>query len=863
MHAMKKIWLILSVLFYASVCRAQFQDNFSDGNLTNNPEWIPDNAANWVVVSNQLRSNSAVASSSFYITTPSAKATDAQWEFWVNLQFNTSSANYVDVFLMVDQSNLLSTTLNGYFVRIGGTPDEVSLYKIVNGTSTILINGVDGITNSSNTTLRIKVVRDADNLWTLQRDATGGASYFTEGKVTDNTVSTSQFFGIRVQQSTASFFNRHFFDDIYAGEIIIDNTPPTIQFLGVENPYQVQVGFDESLQAASAQNVANYSASNGLGFPATAQLQPDQKTVLLTFAQEFQSGVTNLLTVTNVTDVAGNVMAETTLPFSFASAASYKDIILTEIFADPTPQVGLPDAEFVELYNRSANPVDLAGWKFTDGSSTATLPTRIILPGQYLILTSNANAPLYNAFGNVLGAANFPTLNNAGEALKVYAPGNQLIDSVNFNLSWYADEDKQAGGWTLELIDVNNICGEENNWTSSEATMGGTPGAVNSVDANKPDLTGPRLLAVAVVTDSELLLTFDEKLEKPITAQLFSIVPDVAIASAQLVVPSLRQVKLLLSGNVQPKQLYTLTIAGLRDCAGNPIQETYNHKVFALPEAAEPGDVLLNEILFNPRPGGVDFVELVNVSDKYINLKNWSLANYESNTIINERIITTQDVILAPTNFVAVTPDGTVLKNQYLLSVESNFLVAATPSMNDDAGSIALISDAGTNLDYFLYEDDFHTPILKDKEGVSLERISTTVATTNRNNWKSASSAAGFATPGFINSNSKPDAKLIEDQVIIEPEIFSPDRPGQDFAQIRYKFDQTGWVANVKIADQQGRVLKELANNETLGFEGFFRWDGDRADGTRVRMGYYFVWFEVFQLDGQVKTFRKRVVVAR
>ena len=863
MLAMKKLCLILCSLFYASVCLAQVQDNFADGNLTNNPEWTPDNATNWVVVSNQLRSNSATPSSSFYIITPSTKATTAQWEFWVNLQFNTSSANFVDVFLMVDQSDLFSTNLNGYFVRIGGTPDEVSLYKVVNGVTSMLINGADGVTNSSNNTLRVKVTRDADNLWTLQRDAAGGATYFTEGTITDNTISASQFFGIRVQQSTASFFNRHFFDDIYVGEMIIDITPPTIQFLGVENPYQVQVGFDEILQPASAQNVAHYSASNGLGLPATAQLQPDQKTVLLTFAQEFQSGVTYHLTITNVLDAAGNVMAETILPFSFSYPASYKDIILTEIFADPTPQVGLPDAEFIEVFNRSANPIDLAGWKFTDGSSTATLPARSILPGEYLILTSNANASLYNTFGNVLGAANFPTLNNAGEALRFYAPGNQLIDSVNFNLGWYADEDKQAGGWTLELIDVNNTCGEENNWTASEAVQGGTPGAVNSVNANKPDLTGPRLLAVAVVTDLELLLTFDEKLEKPITSQPFSIVPDVTITSVQFASPSLRQIKLTLATNLQLKQLYTITITDLRDCAGNEIQEAHNQKIFALPEVAEPGDVLLNEILFNPRPGGVDFVELINVSDKYINLKNWSLANFENDATTDTRVITTQDLMLSPGNIVVVTVDGTALKNQYPLGVEANFVVAATPSMNDDAGSVALISDMGTNLDYLLYDDDFHTPILKDTEGVSLERISTAVAATNRNNWRSASSVAGFATPGYINSNSKPEANLKEDQVTIEPEIFSPDRPGQDFAQIQYKFEQAGWVANVKIADQQGRVLKELANNEMLGFEGFFRWDGNREDGTRVRMGYYVVWFEVFQLDGQVNTFRKRVVVAR
>jgi flagellar hook assembly protein FlgD len=104
---------------------------------------------------------------------------------------------------------------------------------------------------------------------------------------------------------------------------------------------------------------------------------------------------------------------------------------------------------------------------------------------------------------------------------------------------------------------------------------------------------------------------------------------------------------------------------------------------------------------------------------------------------------------------------------------------------------------------------------------------------------------------------------LDENEVHIEPEIFSPSVPGQDFARINYRFDQTALAANVKIVDQQGRVIKVIANNETLGFEGFFRWDGDRDDGSKARMGYYFVWFETFDLTGTVKTYRKRVVIGR
>jgi flagellar hook assembly protein FlgD len=100
-----------------------------------------------------------------------------------------------------------------------------------------------------------------------------------------------------------------------------------------------------------------------------------------------------------------------------------------------------------------------------------------------------------------------------------------------------------------------------------------------------------------------------------------------------------------------------------------------------------------------------------------------------------------------------------------------------------------------------------------------------------------------------------------ENNIHIEPEIFSLQRPGQDFSKINYKFDQSGFSANVKILDQQGRLIKTIANNEIIGFEGFFRWDGDRDDGTKARLGYYLVWFEVFDLAGTVRIFRDRVIV--
>ena len=856
---MRFITTIITLLFSALVCSAQFVDDFSDGDYINNPIWTPDVATNWTVAGNQLRSNSGTTNFTFSISTPSTQAANAQWEFYVNLQFNTSSVNFVDVYLT--SSNAVMTAANGYFVRIGGTPDEISLYKSTAGSSSILINGIDGITNTSNSTLKIKVTRDASNFWKLERDVTGtGNSYISEGTIVDNSFTTSSFFGIRITQSTASFFNKHFFDDFYVGPIVIDNIPPTLNTLSVVSSTEVNLVFNENLDPSSAQRASNYSVNNGIGNPVSAILQADQKSVKLLFGKAFTNGIQNQITLSGVKDLTGNVMTNTTRNFLFFQAipTKNKDLIITEIFADPNPQIGLPDAEYLEIYNRSKNPIDLFGWKLSDASSTAIFPTQIILPNEYWIVTSSASVSRFTSFGKTIGLANFPTLNNDTDVVTLKTAS--IIDSVNYNLTWYKDEDKQSGGWSLELIDPENTCGESNNWAASIDSKGGTPGKQNSVFANKPDLTGPKLMAV-VPSETAFILSLDEKLEKPLGSVSFLIDPAIGVSKYYFNNSALTEIKVELSQSLVLRQLYSIQVSNLRDCAGNSIQADFNKLSFALPEKADSLDMVINEILFNPRPGGVDFVEVFNQSPKFIDLKGFTIANFENGMIKNPKTISS-NFILAPHSFIAFTSNPTDLKTHYLQGIEKNFFEFNLPSFNDDEGSVALVTEKGEIVDYVFYSDQYHSPFLKDKEGVSLERISIAQNSNDPSNWKSASSTSGFATPGYLNSNSRPESAVDENAVQIDPVVFSPSQPGQDFSKINYRFNQSGFVANVKILDQAGRLIKTIANNETLGFEGFYRWDGDRDDGGKARLGYYVMWFEVFDLSGAIRSFRKRVVIA-
>ncbi len=198
------------------------------------------------------------------------------------------------------------------------------------------------------------------------------------------------------------------------------------------------------------------------------------------------------------------------------------------------------------------------------------------------------------------------------------------------------------------------------------------------------------------------------------------------------------------------RELYTIAITNLTDCSGNLIQQDYNQLSFALPEAADSLDLVVNEILFNPRSGGVDFVEIYNRSPKYINLKNWKLGNFENNSVLKPQVITTEDFILAPSGYIAFTSDPASLISQYPQAVQKNLFKTNLPSLPDDEGSIALTNDQSILIDHFNYSQKMHSSFIKDDEGVSLERISFSGLTNDPSNWKSANASAGFATPGFI-----------------------------------------------------------------------------------------------------------------
>jgi hypothetical protein len=749
---MNKILTIVTLLFSLQTF-GQVIDDFSDGDFTNNPVWTPDIPTNWVILSERLQSNSATVSSSFFITTPSTKATNAQWEFSVNLQFNTSSTNFVDLFLTSNLSTLTSATNNGYFVRIGGTPDEISLYKLTAGVASILINGADGITNFSNNTLRIKVMRNASNLWTLERDATGGTDYFFEGSATDNTFTTSNFFGVKVTQSTATFHKKHFFDDIYVGNIILDTTAPTLQSVQNISANDFILVFNEKLDAATSSDVNNFLVNNTIGVPSSASLQTDQKSVKLTFATSFVNGLQNQISVSGVKDLAGNAMTLSSLSFLYfiAEPAAFRDLVINELFPDPSPQIGLPAFEFVEIFNKSTKPFDLNGWKLSDPSSFGIFPTLILLPGEFVTITS---LPAVSSFtGKVIGLTNFPTLNNSGDAIKLSDPTGLKIDSVNYHSTWYQDDDKATGGWTLErlnpLVDTN----EETNWLASEDPTGGTPGKQNSVFGKNPDSKAPQLLNVIVVNQNEIQLQFNEALSPLSTNLTHYSVNGLTLETATLSADAL-SVQLVYSTQFVNGLDYSLTISAIQDVATNTMADTQKSFRYFVSTPVKPKDILINEIMADPSPPvllfDAEYIELFNNTDYPFDLSGWKLGDATSLVPLSSKILMPHEyLILCSTS-----------NASNFATLGKSLGVVGFPSINNGGEPIFIKDGTGVTIDSVNFSSVWYDSDVKKDGGWSLERLNPLVNSNEPTNWLASENADG-GTPGKQNSvfGKNPDSK--------------------------------------------------------------------------------------------------------
>jgi hypothetical protein len=449
---------------------------------------------------------------------------------------------------------------------------------------------------------------------------------------------------------------------------------------------------------------------------------------------------------------------------------------------------------------------------------------------------------------------------NSGTTVSLLAPGQVLVDRVSYDLTWYGDPGRDDGGWSLEQIDPFKPCSSARNWAASNAPEGGTPGSQNSLFDPTPDVTAPALLTAFIVGDDQVEITFDEPMDTgSLLEGSFTVEPDLGISTIQPL-PGDQRVLLTLAQEPLPGVFYTVRVVGVTDCVGNPIGGS-NEAVFAYPEPLSAGDVVVNEVMYDPATGSSEFVELYNRSTKVIDLMGTFIGR-EPGDLQNRKAISSTPWLLLPGTYVVLTANITAVLAHYPQSRSDRFIQMSLSSLPNTGGTVSFLDAQGAVVDVFRYDPSMHFDLVSNTKGYSLERIDPERSTADATNWQTAADNAGRATPGYRNSQYAA-APQPAGSITIDPAIFSPDNDGhQDVLTITYAFDSPGFAGTLMIFDVAGREVRRLMDNELLGTRGAISWDGLLDDGSKGRMGAYIVVLEAFDLEGRVERLKRTVTLA-
>lgn len=441
-------------------------------------------------------------------------------------------------------------------------------------------------------------------------------------------------------------------------------------------------------------------------------------------------------------------------------------VIIHEVMADPKGLTALPETEYIELYNKVDQSIDLSNWILNYGTTPITL-TGVVIPAHGWAVLYRSGREIEVGNGQACPLDKFPSaLANTGKELSLYDANGQLMDQYTYPKA------KPACSWEYD----------EEGWHLSTDPRGGTPGEANSeAEENEED-------------------------------------PD--------------------------------------ETPDEPEEETNPEPEIPEAQQPQPGDIIINELLPEPFIDGSEYIELYNRSKQELSLKDVCISTRKSDGSLNTRYpLEAYPQTLQAGDYLLLTKSIEGVENFYSLPASLNWLECKLPVLSNTGSTVVLYREEGEIIiDEVSYSPKWHAPTVKNKKGVALERKDPDKDSQNADNWTSAASSAGFGTPGlensqYLNGGTETDSEEIDDPIY---------QPTGTF-QIPYRLNQSGYMARGWIFDLSGRKVALIADNTSLGTQGYLEWNGKGRDGSPVNTGIYIIYLELWHPGGNV--IRKKQVL--
>jgi hypothetical protein len=295
---------------------------------------------------------------------------------------------------------------------------------------------------------------------------------------------------------------------------VTDTIPPVcIDYRWLGN-HALELQFNEPLSSSTGFGIWNDGDS--LFFNAESHMSNKRIGI---FSGNWPIGQARELSLHGIQDVQGIEGTQTPIEVLRTSSQGIKPhaVQFTEIMFDPSPSLGLPEEEWIEIINRSELHHSIEDFILLDGSSEtqSNLTPQfgwdgILAPGERAIVTGSDVCIAGDSMRQAEGIP-WPGLNNAGESLMLLGEDGSIADQVHYSSDWMAG--LTDGGVSLQIIHWD-ACNGPSNWGPSVHPMGSTPGT-SSPEENAPttEILPLELVAITPTGEARGLLTFNQPLD--------------------------------------------------------------------------------------------------------------------------------------------------------------------------------------------------------------------------------------------------------------------------------------------------------------------------------------------------------------
>ncbi len=660
------------------------------------------------------------------------------WSFEMRYDYNPSSNNHWAIYLASEQSadSLPPHLLNNGIclgVNLDSSDDSLRLYATVNNNCSEIIGlNIDWEEDIGDDLVRFKVLLVDNVNWVVEM-ANSSLEYEKLGEEFYDLNFRENYFGIYYKY-TSSADQKLWMDNLYIGSPYSDTLDPLVDSVEMLSSCELRVYMNEAVRMPEPDNFILQKAS----FPDSVHLSDEKQRIDVLFPEDF-SHEDSLLTIQGICDMEGNCLKDT-LIYIDLEIPEEDIIVFNELMVDPRPAVALPDCEYIELYNRGEEELDLTGWEIIVNGNSATIREATLEGGGYLVLAGTSAAALLEEHCNPVAVSSFPSLRNSGGEVLLQNEMGFLVSRLNYRDSWYKEEEKAEGGYALSRIDPDNLCSSISNWEASRSARGGSPGSQNAGYKKNQDLLPPEIVRLDMVNSYQLHLSFNEKVYEP-EDSVFVVYPGEQ-RPYSVFQTSGNALDILFLDEFEAGN-YNLEITSIADECKNYLK----HRTVGFSYAdLKAGDLVVSEVMSDPSPSRglpvAEYIELYNRSEYLLSLDGFGLdinGNYSE------------------LGYFLMKPDSCVIicDSEHAGAFESEIAVMgleAMPALPNEQAMITLFDHLGKPVHKVFYQSDWHNTDYEKEGGFSLELKNVELPCLT-NNWGSSVSADG-GSPGVVTKGS-------------------------------------------------------------------------------------------------------------